>query len=97
MYLSFYLQLKMITILQRSQRLVSVLLTTAHPKKNILVKLYFCWNVDTRLLHQKKHFISTGHHLSEMSRYQTWGDYSTNVIDYDYLPPAWLRIIKITM
>jgi len=30
---------------------------------------------------------------------QTWGDYSTNVIDYDYLPPAplRLRINKITM
>ena len=23
---------------------------------------------------------------------QTWGDYSTNVIDYDYLPPARLRL-----
>jgi len=30
---------------------------------------------------------------------QTWGDYSTNVIDYDDLPPARLRlrINKITM
>jgi len=30
---------------------------------------------------------------------QTWGDYSTNVIDYDYLPPARLRlrINKIAM
>jgi len=30
---------------------------------------------------------------------QTWGDYSTNVIDYDYLPSArlQLRINKITM
>jgi len=34
-----------------------------------------------------------------MTDIQTWGDYSTNVIDYDYLPPARLRlrINKITM
>jgi len=30
-------------------------------------------------------------------RNQTWGDYSTNVIDYDFLPHARLRINKITM
>jgi len=30
-------------------------------------------------------------------RSQTWGDYITNVIDYDYLPHARLRINKITM
>jgi len=29
--------------------------------------------------------------------YQTWGDYSTNVIDYDYLPLARLRLNKIAM
>jgi len=31
--------------------------------------------------------------------HQTWGDYVTNVIDYDYLAPARLRlqINKITM
>jgi len=28
--------------------------------------------------------------------HQTWGYYNTNVIDYDYLPPARLRINKIT-
>jgi len=28
---------------------------------------------------------------------QTWGDYSTNVIDYNYLPPARLRLNKIPM
>jgi len=28
---------------------------------------------------------------------QIWGDYSTNVIDYDYLPPTRLRMIMITM
>jgi len=37
----------------------------------------------------------------KLCNYQTWGDYSTNVIDYDYdyLPPARLRlrINKITM
>jgi len=26
------------------------------------------------------------------SERQTWGDYITNVIDYDYLPPARLRL-----
>jgi len=33
------------------------------------------------------------------SIYQTWDDYSTNVIDYNYLPHARLRlrINKITM
>jgi len=33
------------------------------------------------------------------TKQQTWGDYITNVIDYDYLPPARLRlrINKITM
>jgi len=31
-----------------------------------------------------------------MPGYQTWGDYSTNVIDYDYLLLARLRINKIT-
>jgi len=33
------------------------------------------------------------------AREQTWGDYSTNVIDYDYLPPVRLRlrISKITL
>jgi len=28
---------------------------------------------------------------------QTWGDHITNVIDYDYFPPARLRINKIIM
>jgi len=34
-----------------------------------------------------------------LTSHQTWGNYSTDVIDYDYLPPARFRLLinKIAM
>ena len=59
------------------------------------------WQIFVCLIKVSVPFFREKFKNSRLHGCQTWGDYSIDVIDYDYLPPArlWLRlrITKITM
>jgi len=54
------------------------------------------WHL-TKSMHLQDCIFSTSYRNWKQGGRQTWGDYITNAINYDYLPHAQLRITKITM
>jgi len=66
-------------------------LATSTDYANFFSSYHWCWKL--------KNYCAALTNHSDCTHNQTRGDYRTNVINYDYLPPARLRLRlnKITM